>query len=121
QGPEVGWRSPRIMVALAMGLVLLAAFIFVERRSRDPLLPSRLLANRILVPAVAIAFMFMFTFGSLLYFLSLYFQDVRGYDALESGLAFRLPTGVGVAGSTLGARWRCRREPARTVVRGRGV
>ena len=31
--------------------------------------------------------MFMATFGSLLYFLSLYFQDVRGYDALETGVA----------------------------------
>ena len=43
--------------------------------------------------------MFMATFGSLLYFLSLYFQDVRGYDALETGVAFLLPTAFVVAGS----------------------
>jgi MFS family permease len=43
----------------------------------------------------------MATFGSLLYFLSLYFQDVWGYDALETGVGFLLPTAVVVAGSAL--------------------
>jgi MFS family permease len=101
QGPEIGWRSPRIVVTLAVGVVLLVAFVFIERRSRDPLIPSRLLANPILVLSVAIAFMFTFTFGSLLYFLSIYLQDVRGYDALQAGAAFLVPTGVVVASSTL--------------------
>src|SRR5207249_2130866 len=78
QGPETGWRSPSIVVALAGGSVLLVAFVLIERRSRDPLVPHRLLANPILMTAVAIGFMFTFTFGSLLYFLSIYFQDVRG-------------------------------------------
>jgi MFS family permease len=101
QGPELGWGSPRIVVALAVGLVLLAAFVVIERRSRDPLVPPRLLANPVLMMAVAIGFMFMFTFGSLLYFLSIYFQDARGYDALQAGMAFMLPTGVVVASSAL--------------------
>jgi MFS family permease len=43
----------------------------------------------------------MATFGSLLYFLSIYFQDVLGFDALETGIAFLLPTAVVVAGSSL--------------------
>jgi MFS family permease len=116
QGPEVGWGSPRIVLALAAGLVLLVAFVFIEGRSRDPLMPSRLLANPILVLAVAIAFMFTFTFGSLLYFLSIYFQDVRGYGALAAGTAFLLPTGVVVVSSTLAGRAVTRLGLRRTLV-----
>jgi EmrB/QacA subfamily drug resistance transporter len=104
QGPELGWTSPGILGAAAAGVLLLGALVIIERRSRDPLVPSRLLANRNLLTAIAIAFLFMATFGSVLYFLSIYFQDVRGYDALETGVAFLLPTAVVVAGSALAGR-----------------
>src|SRR5262245_15110452 len=99
QGPETGWSSPGIIVAIAAGLVLLATFTVIERRSCDPILPRRLLADRPLTIAVALAFMFMATFGSLLYFLSIYFQDIRGYDPMQAGIAFLLPTAVVVASS----------------------
>jgi len=101
QGPERGWSSPRIVVALAVGLVLLAACALLERRSHDPLVLPRLLANPVLMLAVAIGFMGMCTFGSLLYFLSISFQDVRGHDALQTGVAFLVPTAVVVASSAL--------------------
>jgi MFS family permease len=116
QGPEIGWGSPRIVVAIAVGLVLLGVFVLVERSSRDPLVPPRLLANSVLMMAVAIGFMFMFTFGSLLYFLSIYFQDVRGHDALQTGLAFLLPTGVVVASSALAGQVVTRFGLRRTLV-----
>jgi MFS family permease len=101
QGPELGWDSPGVLVAALGGVVMLAAFAVIERRSRDPLLPPLLLANRNLATAVAIAFLFWATFGSVLYFLTLYLQNVHGYDALQTGVAFLLPTVVVVTGSTL--------------------
>jgi MFS family permease len=104
QGPGLGWDSPGILGSAAGGVLLVGALVLIERRSRDPLVPPRLLANRHLVTAIAIAFLFMATFGSVLFFLSLYFQDVRGYDALETGVAFLLPTAFVVAGSALGGR-----------------
>jgi MFS family permease len=116
QGPDAGWTSPKILAALIAGLLLLALFRVVERRSRDPLAPPQLLGNRLLMTATAIAFLFMATFGSLLYFLSLYFQDVRGYDALETGVAFLLPTAVVVAGSSIAGRWVTRFGLRRTLV-----
>jgi MFS family permease len=94
----------------------LAAFVLIERASRDPLVPSRLLANPVLMMAVAIGFLFMSTFGSLLYFLSIYFQEVRGYDALETGMAFLLPTGVVVASSALAGQAVTRFGLRRTLV-----
>ena len=104
QGPAAGWASPWIVAAAAVGLVLLGVFAVVERRSRDPLLPPPLLANRVLDTAVVIAFLFMATFGSLLYFLSIHFQKVQGYDALQTGARFLLPTAVVVAGSAFAGK-----------------
>jgi MFS family permease len=101
QGPGLGWTSPVILAGGVIGLVLVAGFVVIERRSPDPLMPPRLLANRALTTAAVIAFMFMATFGSVLYFLSVYFQDVLGYDALETGAGFLVPTAVVVAGSTV--------------------
>ena len=104
QGPRWGWGSPGTLVSAAAGGLSLAAFAIVERHSRDPLVSPRLLANRNLATAVAIAFLFVATFGSVLYFLSLYFQDVHGYGALETGVAFLLPTVFVVTGSALAGR-----------------
>ena len=104
QGPTLGWGSPAILATALGGLLLLAAFAVIERRGRDPLVPPRLLANRNLATAVAIAFLFWATFGSVLYFLTLYFQNVHGYSALQTGLGFLLPTAVVVAGSTFAGR-----------------
>jgi EmrB/QacA subfamily drug resistance transporter len=101
QGPNYGWGSPGILAAAGAGLLLLVAFAAIERRSRDPLVPPRLLANRNLATATVVAFLFWATFGSALYFLTLYFQEVHGYDALETGVGFLLPTAVVVAGSAL--------------------
>lgn len=116
RGPEVGWGSPWIIASVIVGLGLLGIFTVVERRSRDPLVPQRLLANRLLRMAVVVAFMFMATFGSLLYFLSIYFQDVLGYDALETGVGFLLPTAVVVVGSSLAGRLVTRLGLRRTLV-----
>jgi MFS family permease len=104
QGPSAGWRSAWILGALAAGLLLFAVFAMIERRARDPLLPPSLLANRALSTAVVIAFLFMATFGSLLYFVSIFLQTVRDYDPLQTGLAFLLPTAVVVAGSAIAGR-----------------
>ncbi|MFK4089530.1 MFS transporter [Kribbella sp. NPDC020789] len=101
QGPALGWISPWILLAATAGVVLAIAFVRIERRSPDPLVPPDLFRNRALTAALVIAFLFMATFGSLLYFLSIYFQNVRGYDPLQTGLAFLLPTAVVVAGSTV--------------------
>jgi predicted MFS family arabinose efflux permease len=83
---------------------LLTAFGVIERKSRDPLVPLGLLGNRFLRTAIVIAFLFMATFGSVLYFLSIYLQDVHGYGAMETGVAFLLPTAFVMAGSALGGR-----------------
>jgi MFS family permease len=116
EGPGLGWTSPAVLACGGLGLLSLAAFAIVERRSSDPLMPPRLLANRSLATAVAVAFLFMATFGSVLYFLSIYFQNVRGYDALETGARFLVPTAVVVAGSSIAGQMVTRFGVKRTMV-----
>ena len=104
EGPNLGWASPVVLASATTGLALLAAFAIIERHSYDPLVSPRLLANRNLGTAVGIAFLFWATFGSVLFFLTIYLQEVHGYDALETGFGFLLPTTVVVAGSALAGR-----------------
>jgi MFS family permease len=104
RGPDAGWGSPGILAPGTAGLVLLGAFTVIERRSPDPLVPPRLLATPALTLAVVVAFLFMATFGSLLYFLSVYLQVVWGWDALATGAGFIVPTAVVVTGSLLAGK-----------------
>jgi EmrB/QacA subfamily drug resistance transporter len=104
QGPESGWTAPAVTGAAVLGAALLAAFVVVEARSTDPLLPLRLLRGRDLGTGVLVTFLFMATFGTLQYFLTVYFQAVQGYHALRTGLAFLVPMVAIVTGSQLAGR-----------------
>jgi MFS family permease len=104
EGPNLGWLSPWTIGSLVVGAALGVAFFFIEKRSVDPLLPLAMLRNPWLRLALMVAAMFMATFGALLYFLSIFFQEVMRYDAMQTGLAFLLPTTVVVASSAFAGR-----------------
>jgi EmrB/QacA subfamily drug resistance transporter len=86
RGNGQGWSSPEIVGSIAVGLVLLAAFVAWERRAPAPMLPMRFFRNRTFALAnVASLFMFFGMFGSI-FLLSQFFQTVQGYGPLGSGL-----------------------------------
>jgi MFS family permease len=86
--PERGVTSGHTLVAASAGLAVLIFFVIFERRTRDPLVPPRLIAD----PAVAvpnIAIMVQSMVGvAWLFLLTQYLQDERGLSALASGLWF---------------------------------
>jgi EmrB/QacA subfamily drug resistance transporter len=104
QAPEAGWTSAVVLAGAALAVILGAAFVAVEARSREPLMPPRLWRNRSLRSAMAITFVFGTTFMSVPYFLTSYFQVLQGYSALETGLAFLLPAAMIALGTQLGGR-----------------
>jgi len=118
QGPEDGWQATPIVVALVLAAASLLAFAMIESRSRDPLMPMRLFSNRSLVSGMAITFIYMGTFGALPYFLTVLFQNIQGYSALQTGLAFIVPSVAIFAGTQLGARLANRLSMRTTLLAG---
>ncbi|MGW4409331.1 DHA2 family efflux MFS transporter permease subunit [Nonomuraea sp. NPDC004702] len=96
-----GWSSPLVLALLAVGPLLLVAFIAWEARSRHPLLPLRVLRDRTRAGAfLAIGLPQVSMFGFFL-FLTYYLQQILGYSPLQTGLAF-LPLSLAIGvGSTV--------------------
>ncbi|TDC74419.1 MFS transporter, partial [Actinomadura sp. 7K507] len=98
QGPEAGWTAPSVVASAVLAVVLLTAFITIEARTANPLMPLRLFANPNLRAGLLVILTFGITMQNLVYFLTLYFQDVLGYSALRGGLAFlSLSAVIGIA------------------------
>ena len=84
-----GWTSGRTLAGFAIAAVLIAAFLWIERRHRDPLVPLRIFSNRSLAAADATFLLVAAALFGVFFFLTLYFQQVLGYSALKTGS--RLP------------------------------
>ena len=83
-----GWSSPVTVGLLASAAALVSAFVWIESRSRWPLLPLRIFRLRALSAANAtMALVGAVTFSEF-FVLTLYVQDVLHYSAVQSGVAF---------------------------------
>ncbi len=77
-GTTYPWGSAGMIATLVLGVVLLAAFVFAERRAAEPILPLQLFRNRVFTVTSAVGFVVgLALFGSVTY-LPLYLQDVKG-------------------------------------------
>jgi DHA2 family methylenomycin A resistance protein-like MFS transporter len=98
ESEQRGWTSVPVLVALAVGVVSVMAFIAVEHRPagpHGPMLPPQLFRNRIFSVGLINGLLVNFGLSGVLFVMSLYFQQARGLSALMAGLAFlplTLPT-----------------------------
>ncbi|WP_157869090.1 MFS transporter, partial [Streptomyces atriruber] len=83
-----GWTEPVALGALLAGAGLLVAFWFVEQRSPAPLVPVRIMRRRSVVWGNTAGLIAFATETSLVFLMTLYLQEVLGYSALATGLAF---------------------------------
>ncbi|MFJ4103718.1 MFS transporter [Amycolatopsis japonica] len=90
---DAGWTAPGTIVGLAAGLVSLAAFVVVERRSARPLVPLGVFRRKPVVTANLVMVLIGGTLTSLFFFLPQYQQDVLGMSPLATGMA-QLPLAV---------------------------
>jgi EmrB/QacA subfamily drug resistance transporter len=119
QTETYSWGSARVLVPLALGLGLIALFLFLQARvSKAPLVPLRIFRSRSVSGGnVVMLLMFGALFASW-YFQTLFMQHVLGYSPLQAGLAFLPQTVLIAAGAQVTARLVPRFGPRPLIVMG---
>jgi EmrB/QacA subfamily drug resistance transporter len=85
---QAGWGSTQTVGLLALAVALIGVFVAIELRSRHPLVPFRIFRSRTLTGANVTGLLIGMSLFSMFFFVSLYMQQVLGYDALDAGLAY---------------------------------
>jgi MFS family permease len=103
-GADRGWQAWPTIVSLVLAVALFAAFVHNERTT--PLIEPALRRVRTLRAGAVATALYMASVGSEFYLLTLLLQDMKGYDALQAGLAFvplavLVTAGNGAAGRAL--------------------
>ena len=94
EGPVRGWSSAFVLAALVAAMLAGALFLLVERHAASPMLPLRLFGNAGFSAAVGFGVLVNFAYYGVIFILSFYLQRVRGYSAVDTGLAFLPLTGT---------------------------
>lgn len=86
KGQSWGWLAGGTLAVIAAGLATLVAFVLIELRVDDPVLPMRLFANRSLSIGTAVVVIDFFALFGAVFFISLYLQNVQGFSPVQAGV-----------------------------------
>jgi MFS transporter, DHA2 family, methylenomycin A resistance protein len=112
------WSSWPVLGPLAIGAVLLVSFALWERRCSHPMIPPALLGARSFVSASAVFLVGYAAFSSVLYYVTLLYQDVNGWSPLRTGLSWLLMNVPFLFMAQLTGRIDRRYPPSRVVAAG---
>ena len=87
ESSRLGFSHPRILAAFILGALSLAAFLVVEARSRDPMLPLTMFRSRNFAGANLLTLFLYTALGGALFFFPLNLIQVQGYSATKAGTA----------------------------------
>jgi EmrB/QacA subfamily drug resistance transporter len=113
-----GWSSGRTIAGFVVAAVLIAAFVAIERRSRDPLVPLRIFSNRSLAAADTTMLLVAAALFGMFFFCTLYLQQVLGFGPLKTGVSYLPFSLVLIASSSAAARVVDRFTPKPVLVTG---
>jgi len=85
---QIGWSAGETITLLAVAAALLAAFVVIEIRAANPILPRRLLSLPVPRTANIVGMLVGVALFSQFFLLTLYLQQVLGYSALKTGVAY---------------------------------
>jgi EmrB/QacA subfamily drug resistance transporter len=92
---NLGWGSTTTLLRLAGAVLLLLAFLLIERRQRQPLMPFSIFRLRTLRGADIVGLLIGMSLFSMFFFISLYLQNVLHYSPIRTGISY-LPLAVGI-------------------------
>jgi len=118
QAPNVGWETARTIALLALAAALLVAFVVVETRVEAPLLPPTLFRSRTLTGANTVSFLLGGSFFAFIFVATLYMQQVLGYSAIQTGLAWLATSVTSVAFAGVSQALVTRRSPKLVMAAG---
>lgn len=122
QASDAGWASPAVLAPVALALVAVVAFVFIERRASSPIVPLRIFRSSAVTLSQVVIVALMAAFFGWFFFSPLYMQRVLGFGALQTGLGF-LPAMLAFAAMSLGiAAWMVGRiGPQRALLAGMSI
>lgn len=88
ESQALGWGSPFILLMLGVAIVSALAFVIIEWRSSNPMLPLQIFTNSTIAAGTVVGLLINFALAGILFVMSLFFQQALGYSALIAGLAF---------------------------------
>jgi EmrB/QacA subfamily drug resistance transporter len=94
RGNDAGWGSAEVVGTLAAGVAALAAFVWVERRVAEPMLPPQMFAHRGFSAGTAATFLFSAALFSAVFFMAQFQQISLGQGPLDAGLRLLPWTGT---------------------------
>jgi EmrB/QacA subfamily drug resistance transporter len=83
-----GWSDPVTIVSLSAGTILLALFVLIESRAKQPIMPLRLFASRERAGAYAARVLFLGAMMGFWFFTTQFLQTVSGFSPLQAGVAY---------------------------------
>jgi EmrB/QacA subfamily drug resistance transporter len=95
-----GWTSARIVTCFAVAAVSLIAFILIELHGKSPLLQLKFFRDRTFTGANLVGIIISFGFFGVVFFLSLFLQEVQGYSPTKAGV-LQLPSTLGVMAAAI--------------------
>jgi EmrB/QacA subfamily drug resistance transporter len=116
--PAVGLGNWSVLAALAGGVIFLLAFVRIEVRSKDPMIPLSLFRNPVFSGVNALTFFLYAGLGAVFLFLSLNMVQIQGYSQLQAGLSFLPFTLLLISLSRYVGGWADRHGPRALLIAG---
>ncbi|HTX31130.1 MAG TPA: MFS transporter [Solirubrobacteraceae bacterium] len=118
QGGHSGFGSPAVLAGFALAAGFMIAFVAVEARRADPMLPLGFFHHRAFSAATAIGLLINVAFYGLIFVFSLYFQRAQHLSPLQTGLAFAPSTVAVLIANLLAGRADARFGARRVIIAG---